>query len=99
MALCVVVAWGFAVIAKLARQPLIVAYLLAGVLVRPAGFGWIKDREAIATIAELGLIFLLFMSGLEIDLKKIIPAGKPILIPSVVQVVGGTLLGFLFFKL
>ncbi|HTD65811.1 MAG TPA: cation:proton antiporter [Candidatus Limnocylindria bacterium] len=99
LALCVVVAWGFAVVAKLIRQPLIVAYLLAGVLVGPVGLGWIADREAIATISELGLIFLLFMIGLEIDLKKVLTAGKAILVTSIVQVVGGALLGVIFFKL
>jgi Kef-type K+ transport system membrane component KefB len=99
IALCVVVAWGFAVVAKLARQPLIVAYLLAGVLVGPVGLGWIADPQSIATISELGLIFLLFMIGLEIDLKKVLTAGKAILVTSFVQVVGGTFAGVLLFKL
>ncbi len=96
LALCVVVAWGFAVVAKLIRQPLIVAYLLAGVMVGPVGLGWIVEREAIATISELGLIFLLFMIGLEIDLKKVLTAGKAILVTSVVQVLGCALLGLAF---
>lgn len=99
IALCVVVAWGLAVIAKLVRQPLIVAYLLAGVLVGPVGLGWIAEREAIATISELGLIFLLFMIGLEINLKKVLSAGKAIVLTSIVQVVTGTLLGVAFFKI
>ena len=99
IALCVVVAWGLAVIAKLIRQPLIVAYLLAGVLVGPVGLGWIADGNAIATISELGLILLLFMIGLEIDLKKVLSAGKAILVTSIIQVLGGTLLGLAFFKL
>lgn len=99
IALCVVVAWGLAIVAKIIRQPLILAYLAAGVLVGPVGLGWIQDREAIATIAELGLILLLFMIGLEIDLKKVLSAGRAILVTSIVQVLGGTLLGVLFFKL
>ena len=97
--LCVVVAWGLAIVAKIIRQPLILAYLAAGVLVGPVGLGWIQDREAIATIAELGLILLLFMIGLEIDLKKVLSAGRAILVTSIVQLIGGTLLGVLFFKL
>ena len=47
IALCVVVAWGLAIVAKIIRQPLILAYLAAGVLVGPVGLGWIQDREAI----------------------------------------------------
>ena len=99
IALCVVVAWGFAVAAKLIRQPLILAYLAAGVLVGPVGLGWIEDREAIRTIAELGLIFLLFMIGLEINLKSVASAGRAIVVTSFVQVLGGTFLGLLFFRL
>ncbi|HMJ89415.1 MAG TPA: cation:proton antiporter, partial [Candidatus Acidoferrum sp.] len=99
IALCVVVAWGLGVLAKLLRQPLILAYLAAGVLVGPVGLKWISDRDAIATISELGLIFLLFMIGLEINLKSIASAGRAILVTSIIQVVGGTLLGLLFFRL
>ncbi len=99
IALCVVVAWGLAVLAKLARQPLILAYLAAGVLVGPVGFAWINDTNAIATISELGLIFLLFMIGLEINLKSVVSAGRAILVTSIIQVLGGTLLGLVFFKL
>jgi Kef-type K+ transport system membrane component KefB len=98
ISLCIIVAWLLALIARLLRQPLIIAYLGAGLLVGPAGFGWIHGRESIGTMAELGLIFLLFMIGLEIDLKKILGAGRAIIVTSVVQILGGCLLGFLFFK-
>ena len=92
-------AWIFAVVAKLARQPLILAYLAAGVLVGPVGLGWIKSQESITTLAELGLIFLLFMIGLEIDLKKIRTAGKPIIVTSLIQIIAGCALGVAFFML
>jgi len=55
--------------------------------------------ESISTIAELGLIFLLFMIGLEIDLKNILGAGRAIIVTSLVQILGGCVLGLLFFKL
>ena len=48
-------------------------------------------------ISELGLIFMLFMIGLEIDLKKIVRAGKVILFAAGGQLIGGCLLGVLFF--
>ena len=49
--------------------------------------------EAIDIISEMGLIFLLFMIGLEIDLKKISAAGRSIT-DSLVQIVGGAALGW-----
>ena len=93
VALCIIVAWGLGVVAHFARQPVILAYLVGGFALGPAGFKLVQGQEAIATISELGLIFLLFMIGLEIDLKKIISAGRPILVTGATQILGGALLG------
>ena len=99
ISLCIVVAWLLALVARALRQPLIIAYLAAGFLLGPAGFGWIQDHVSIATLAELGLIFLLFMIGLEIDLRKVLAAGRAIIVTSLVQVLAGCVLGLAFFKL
>jgi Kef-type K+ transport system membrane component KefB len=58
---------------------------------------WVKSQESISTISELGLIFMLFMIGLEIDLKKIIRAGRVILIAAGGQLLGACILGVAFF--
>ena len=68
------------------RQPLILAYLATGVLIGPVGLNWVHDRESIATVAEIGLILLLFIIGLEIDLKKLAAAGAPVLLTGGLQV-------------
>src|SRR6202008_4642932 len=81
-------AWGLGLLAHFSRQPLILAYLLAGFCIGPFGAGWVKSQESISVIAELGLIFMLFMIGLEIDLKKIVRAGSVILVTSAVQIIG-----------
>lgn len=68
--LCVIVAATLAFIANKLKQPPLLAYLLAGVLIGPEiGFGLIKDHEAIEVISEIGLVLLLFIIGLEMDLK------------------------------
>jgi Kef-type K+ transport system membrane component KefB len=95
--LCILFAWGFGLAAQFLRQPSILAYLVAGFVIGPFGTGWVKSQESISVISELGLIFMLFMIGLEIDLKKIIRAGPVILIAGGVQLFGGALLGLLFF--
>lgn len=84
-------------LAHFSRQPLILAYLIAGFIIGPFGMGWVKSQELIGIISELGLIFMLFMIGLEIDLKKIVRAGKVILFAAGGQLLGGCLLGILFF--
>jgi Kef-type K+ transport system membrane component KefB len=68
--LCILFAWALGLLAHFIRQPLILAYLIAGFLIGPFGMGWVKSQEAISIISELGLTFMLFMIGLEIDLKK-----------------------------
>ncbi len=93
MTLCTLAAWMLGVLAQLAGQPVILAYLIGGFVLGPSGFALIRSQEAIATIAELGLIFLLFMIGLEIDLKKIIRSGSTILVGAGVQIAGCTALG------
>ena len=93
LALSIVMAWLLGVAAHLVRQPLILAYLVAGFLLGPSGLKWVQSEQSINTIAELGLIFMLFMIGLEIDLKKIIRAGNVILVTSAAQIFGCFALG------
>lgn len=94
---CILFAWGLGLLAHFFRQPLILAYLIAGFVIGPFGMGWVKSQESIGIISELGLIFMLFMIGLEIDLKKIVRAGRVILFAAGGQLVGGCVLGIVFF--
>jgi len=98
IAVCIVVAFGLAVLSHWLRQPLIVAYLGAGFLAGPMALGWVNEFESIETIGELGLLFLLFMIGLEIDLKQVLRSGRIILVTALVQIVGSLLFGLLVFK-
>jgi Kef-type K+ transport system membrane component KefB len=99
IAICIIAAWVVAVVSQIARQPLLLAYLVAGFAVGPHGFKWITDLHSIATISEIGLSLLLFMIGLEIDLKKMLSAGKVITFTALAQIVGCALLCWLIFDL
>lgn len=85
IAIAITAAAGLGLAMKLLRQPVIFGQLLAGVLIGPVGFGLITDHAQIVTIAEIGLILLLFMIGLEIDLHKMLSAGKMVLLPGLLQ--------------
>ncbi len=98
IAICIVAAWLLAVLAQFLRQPLVLAYLVAGYVIGPQALSWVRDQQSIATISEMGLILLLFMIGLEIDLRKIVGAGRYILVTAASQILGGCLLGLVFFR-
>ncbi len=92
------VAAALAFVGNWIRQPLLLAYLLAGVLIGPRiGFGLISDQASIETVSEIGLILLLFIIGLELDLKKLLAAGKPVLVTGILQFPLCVALGLAFF--
>jgi Kef-type K+ transport system membrane component KefB len=91
-ALIAAVTWRF-------RQPLIIAYLATGVIIGPIGLGFIKNQGSISTVAEIGLILLLFVIGLEIDLRKMAAGGAAVLLTGALQVPICVALGLAFFYL
>ena len=97
IAICIIAAWLIAVVSQVARQPLLLAYLVAGFAVGPHGFKWVTDPDSIQTISEIGLSLLLFMIGLEIDLKRMMSAGRVITLTAGIQILGCVLLGWLVF--
>jgi Kef-type K+ transport system membrane component KefB len=97
IAICIIAAWIVAVGSQVARQPLLLAYLVAGFAIGPLGFKFITNTGDIQTISEIGLSLLLFMIGLEINLKKMLSAGKTITLTAAAQILGCVLLGWLVF--
>lgn len=77
------------------RIPTVAAFLLAGVLLGPTGTGLIDDPVNIDTIAQLGLILLLFLIGLEIDVRGLLANGRAVFVSGVLQYPLTALLGFL----
>ncbi|MDH3642290.1 MAG: cation:proton antiporter [Gammaproteobacteria bacterium] len=65
---------GAAVLATAAlytRQPLLVAYIAIGCILGPHGFALVSDPELLSEIAEIGIIFLLFLVGLDLPPSKL----------------------------
>ncbi len=51
--------------------PAVVLEILAGIAIGPAGLGWVEPDVAIEVLALIGLAFLLFLAGLEVDLERL----------------------------
>lgn len=73
-----------ATIAMAMRQSLIIAYIAVGLLIGPSGFELIHDPTLIQNIANVGIIFLLFLLGLNLDPKELIRlAGETTIVTGV----------------
>lgn len=86
---------------KKLKQPLVLGYIIAGLLVGPhvGIFPTITETENITIWAEIGVIFLLFSLGLEFSFKKLVKVGGSSTIMAFVEVVVMLLLGYLTGKL
>jgi len=78
------------------RQPVVLGYILAGVIVGPhtPPFPLITDIATINTLAELGIVFLLFSLGLEFNLSKLRAVGPTALVAAVAEIVLMTWIGY-----
>lgn len=89
-----------AFIGHILKQPLLLAYIAAGIVIGPKiGLGLIKDMNDIEIISHFGLILLLFLIGLEIDIKKLKQSGKSLVISGLSQFPLTALIGIGFFYL
>ena len=95
--LALLVAGFLAVVFTRIKIPTIAAFLLAGVILGPVG-ELIDDRANIDTIAQLGLILLLFLIGLEIDVKALAAGGRTIITSGLLQFPVTVAFGLLVFQ-
>ncbi|MDZ7744788.1 MAG: cation:proton antiporter [Candidatus Saccharibacteria bacterium] len=65
--IAVVFSWAFA----RARIPWVVSLIVGGIIAGPNGFGWFSGNETIDFLATIGLVFLMFMAGLEAKLSEL----------------------------
>ena len=80
---------------KLLKQPVVLGYIVAGILVGPHLFGEkLVDMENVETWGNIGVLFVLFCIGLEFRMKNLFESGKVALIGAATIVVGMMLLGF-----
>lgn len=70
------------------RQPAIVGYILAGVALGPSGFELVSNRDAIGTLAEFGVLMLLFVVGMELDLRRFLKVWRTAVFTTLLQIGG-----------
>ncbi|MES2652840.1 MAG: cation:proton antiporter [Bacteroidota bacterium] len=82
---------------KRIKQPLVLGYILAGLLVGPhfKFIPTVSDHANITIWAEIGVIFLLFSLGLEFSFKKLVKVGGSSSITAIVEIIGMSIIGFI----
>jgi len=83
-----------ALIFRLLKQPPILSYILAGIIVGPVGLFHISNGEVLHSFAEIGITLLLFMLGLEMKFKDLRSVGKVALYTGIGQIVFTSVIGF-----
>lgn len=94
IAIVIVTAGLLSFLARILRQPLIIAYIITGLLVGPAIFGFAESSEVFDVLAKIGIAFLLFLVGLHLNWRNIKDVGKVAVFSGVGQVVFTSLAGF-----
>jgi Kef-type K+ transport system membrane component KefB/Trk K+ transport system NAD-binding subunit len=86
-------------IMKLLKQPLIIGYILAGIIVSPYFLDILRSPETITTFSQIGVALLLFIVGLSLSPKVIKEVGKVSLVTGVGQIIFTSLIGFFISRL
>lgn len=97
--LILAVATAVSILMRMLRQPLIVGYILSGVIVGPYALNIISSTEYIELFSKLGIAILLFVVGLSLKPDVIREVGKVSLITGLGQVIFTSLLGFLIMRM
>lgn len=75
LAIILVAAKAFGILARKCKAPQVVGEIIAGLLIGPSVLGLVNQSDFLVQIAEIGVILLMFSAGLETDLKELIKTG------------------------
>ncbi|MEK9796544.1 MAG: cation:proton antiporter [Alphaproteobacteria bacterium] len=91
LAIVVLVALSCGILLTRLKQPAVVGYILAGLVLGPSGFELVENEASIGLLAELGMLLLLFVIGMELSLRAFRRIWK-IAVTTVLLQTGGALL-------
>ncbi len=99
LTLVLILAGGIALFVSFFKQPSIIAYIIAGLLLGPIGHFHLAQYDTLQGLAQIGIALLLFMVGLELDVAQFKRMGKAAVIVGVGQIIIMVGLGFLILTL
>lgn len=96
LAVIMLVAGAVTIIFHRFKQPVVLGYILAGLIIGPhtPPYSLISDQQTIETLAELGIVFLMFTLGLEFSLRKLRAVGATAVIGALAEIVVMVWIGY-----
>jgi len=88
LVILVAVAVPVVILAYRLRIPTVVGFLVSGVAIGPTALGLVRETASVSTLAEIGVVLLLFAVGLELSLSRIVKMGAMVLRGGTLQVLG-----------
>lgn len=89
----------FGTFAKLLKQPMIPAYILAGVILGPSVLHIIREGELLEALSTFGIAFLLFLVGMELDIRKFFKTSKVAFVVGTAQMIFAAGIGYVIIRL
>jgi Kef-type K+ transport system membrane component KefB len=87
LAAVLAVAAGVSIVMRILKQPLIIGYILSGIICGPAVLDLIHDHESFESFSQIGIALLLFIVGLGLNVGVIRSTGKPVLMVFVLNLI------------
>ncbi len=96
LAIVMLVAGIVTIIFKILKQPVVLGYILAGLIIgrHTPPFSFINDENTINTLAELGVVFLMFSLGLEFSIKRLLHVGMTALVTAAAEIMFMIMAGY-----
>lgn len=95
LAFVITIASILALLAHRIKQPLIIAYILAGLLIGPSVLDFAQNTELMHTFSEVGIAFLLFLVGINLDWRRIKDVGPVAILAGMGQALVTSGVGYL----
>src|SRR3989338_8121282 len=95
LSLIILAATVMGALARLLRQPSILAYVVVGIILGPIGFGIVGESENLVLFSQIGVALLLFIVGMSLNPRHLKDVGKISLITGLGQVLFTSVFGFL----
>ena len=95
LSIVIAIALILAFLMKLIRQPLIIAYIFSGIVVGPMFLNLVKSQDTLVAFSQMGIAFLLFMLGLNLNLEVLKEVGLVAFITGIGQVLFTSVIGYL----